>query len=275
VPAAEGKDGWFRCLRLDDGTTYLRWSGLFEFLISPDGREILFYRHKNATHESLRVYLLGQVLSFSLLARGIESLHGTVVVVADGAVALVGDCGYGKSTLAAAMLARGCPVLTDDVITMRDAADGCWIEPGVPRLKLFPSVARRVLPGTRAGTPMNNRTRKLVLPLAGSQVVGRPTRLKAIYVLAAPVRGARGSRPRIQPLTGRRAFLEVVRAAYNLLVVRGDRLAGQFQFANELVARVPIRRLTYPRKLSQLPAVCDAVLSDLARMSDHGTATAQ
>lgn len=275
APPQKGPHAWFRCLRLQDGTTYLRWSELFEFLVSPDGREILFCRHRKATLESLRVYLLGQVLSFSLLAMGIESLHGTVIVMDEGAVALVGDCGYGKSTLGAAMLAKGFPVLTDDVIAVRDVGDGWWVEPGAPRIKLFPSIARRVLPGKRPSTPMNNRTAKLVLPLAGSEVVGRPTRLKAIYVLAAPRRHARGLRPRVRSLTGRRAFLEVVRAAFNLLVVREDRLAGQFRFANDLAARVPVRRLTYPRSLSQLPAVCNAVVKDLARLPAQGTATAQ
>jgi hypothetical protein len=36
-----------------------------------------------------------------------------------------------------------------------------------------------------------------------------------------------------------------------------------------------VRRLTYPRSLSQLPAVCNAVVNDLARLPHQGTATAQ
>jgi hypothetical protein len=31
---------WFECRRLEDRSTYLRWSKLFEFLISADGRTI-------------------------------------------------------------------------------------------------------------------------------------------------------------------------------------------------------------------------------------------
>lgn len=223
------------------------------------------------------MYLLGQVLSFSLLSMGIESLHGTVVVVDDGAVAFVGDCGYGKSTLGAAMLAKGFPVLTDDLIALRESAAGCVVQPGVPRIKLFPSVARRVFRRKSLGTPMNPRTSKLVLPLEQHEAVGRPVPLKAIYVLSPPRTpgGARPGRARVRPLAGREAFLEVIRAAFNLLVLGEERLASQFRFANDLAARVPVRRLTYPRDLSRLPSVCDTVLRDFSSLPAQGTATAQ
>ena len=34
------KSDWFQYARLLDGSTFLRWSGLFEFLVSADGRRI-------------------------------------------------------------------------------------------------------------------------------------------------------------------------------------------------------------------------------------------
>src|SRR5207342_1318269 len=103
--------GWFIHSRLPDGHRYLRWKDLFEFIISPNGRRISYRRLNHATDDSLAVYLLGQVLSFSLVARGAEPLHGTVVGVEGQAIALLGDCGRGKSTLGAAMLSRGCRLL--------------------------------------------------------------------------------------------------------------------------------------------------------------------
>jgi hypothetical protein len=42
------------------------------------------------------------------------------------------------------------------------------------------------------------------------------------------------------------------------------RLARQFAFASRLAATVPVTRLSYPRSLSLLPAVCEAVLADLS-----------
>jgi hypothetical protein len=266
LAAASNAQGWFAFHRLADGTAYVRWTNLFEFLISPDGRKILYRRQKEATPESFSVYLLGQVLSFSLLSFGVEPLHGTTVVVGGQAVVLLGDCGYGKSTLGAALLGRGLPILTDDLISLDKTDVGWLVHPGIPRIKLFPAVARRLLGSDVVGTPMNRGTAKLVLPLGAGQVVRRPVPLRALYVLPAP--GARrdtgSTGVRIEALSDRAAFLEVIRAAFNLLVLESSRMASQFVFARRLIGEVPVRRLSYRRGLSRLSDVCDAVLADLA-----------
>jgi hypothetical protein len=265
LTAAHTLDGWFWCKRIGDGGRYLKWDRLFEFLISPDGARISYRSLEAGTPESLTVYLLGPVLSFSLLALGIEPLHGTATVVGGEAVVFLGDCGMGKSTLAAALLARGLPMLTDDVVAVARRERRWLVQPGCPRVKLFPGVARRLL-GTAAREPrMNHATSKLVLPLGTGQFIEDATPLRSIYVLSAPA-GQRSTTAGVQvePLSAREALLELVGAAFNLVVVDRQRLANQFTFTNELAATVPIRRLSYPRRFSSLPAVHDAVVADLA-----------
>jgi hypothetical protein len=259
--ASSAASTWFRSSCLADGSRYLCWSGLFEFVVSPGGRRVIYRRLEHATDESFTVYLLGQVLSYALVARGIEPLHGTVVVVDGEAVGLLGDCGLGKSTLAAALLQRGCRVLTDDLIVVKRRRRAWVVEPGIPRLKLFPSVARALL-DRRGGTPMNNGTSKLVLPLARAQSVGRPVPLKALYLLERPTAASRRS-TRIERIAGADALLEVIRATFNLVVRSPTRFANQFGFASELAADVPVKRLAYPRTLRTLPEVCRALLADV------------
>jgi hypothetical protein len=258
---------WFHHGRLADGSTYVGWTGLFEFLVSSNGRRILYRRLGHATRESFGVYLLGQVLSFSLLALGLEPLHGTVVEVEGEAIVFLGDCGYGKSTLGAALLARGFPVVSDDLTVIERAGDDGWaVHPGVPRLKLFPGVARALLGFEANGTPMHSGTSKIVLSLSGAQVNRRRLPLRALYALSDPDDGCRRhTRVDVEPLSGRTAFLEVIRASFNPLVVDSHRLANQFAFATRVVSGVPVRRLTYRRDLDVLPAVCNAVLTDLGR----------
>ena len=268
--AARGRrapDRWFFKRRLADGTTYLRWRGLCEFLVSPDGTRIRYHPLASATSESIHVYLLGQVLSFSLVARGIDPLHGSVVDIDGSAVALLGDCGSGKSTLAAALLARGCPIVTDDLVALSSRGRAWAVYPGPPRIKLFPGAARQLgLHGD--GRLMNGETSKRVIPLGSRQASQRRVPLRAIYVLSKPDRRQQTSvAPTIERLGGGDAFLEVIRGAFNLLVLDRNRLANQFAFASRLVDNVPIRRLTYPRRYSALPAVCDALLTDLSTIS--------
>jgi hypothetical protein len=257
---ARGPGDWFQYRRLEGGSAYLRWKGMFEFLVSADGRRIEYQALPRASHEAFTTYLLGQVLSFSLLASGEEPLHGTAVVVNGQAVAFLGDCGYGKSTLGAAFLRAGHRILTDDLLALKPAGAGYLAYPGIPRIKLFPSVSRRVL-RREAGTPLNHGTSKQILPLAGDQAFQRPAPLAAMYVLSPPTPRVR--RVALEALSRSAALLELVRNTFNTVVQDRDRLARQFRFASRLAARIPVKLLTYPRNLAALSTVVDAVLTDL------------
>jgi len=257
------KSDWFACRRLPDASTCLRWTGLFDFWISAGGERIEYRKHRRASLESFNVYFLGQVLSFSLLARGIEPLHGSAVVVDGRAVVFLGACGAGKSTLAAAMIARGYPALTDDVVVLRQS-EGSWVvEPGIPRIKLFPATARKLL-GARDATPMNTGTKKLVMPLAANEAVRRPIRAETLYVLpqASDSTGRSPSAVRIDPVRDADAFLAIVRSTFNGVITDRDRLANQFAFAQGLTSSIRVRQLRYPRRLARLADVCDAIVAD-------------
>jgi len=252
---------WFGYRRLDDGAEYVRWRGLFEFLVAPDGRRIVCRALPGATADVLQTYLLGQVLSFALLKQGIEPLHATAVVVGGGAVGFLGDCGYGKSTTAAAFLQGGHRLLTDDLLVV-SAGDGAVLaHPGPARIKLFPEPARVLMGGTARGTPMNGATSKLVIPLDGAPVSAVP--LRALYVLAPPTARRRRA-VTIRRLSPRRAFVELVRGSFNVVVLEPARLARQFELAAWLSTSVPVKSLSFPRTLAGLAAVRAAVEADLA-----------
>ena len=260
-PAGEAGEDWFTYRRLDDGAEYVRWRGLFEFLVAADGGRIVCHPLAGATDDVLHTYLLGQVLSFALLKQGIEPLHATVVVVNGGAVGFLGDCGYGKSTTAAAFLQAGHRLLTDDLLVV-SAGDGAVIaHPGPARIKLFPEPARAFLGEDAHGLPMNGATTKLVIPLDGGSTT--PVPLRALYLLAPPTARVRRG-VTIRRLAPRRAFVELVRSSFNIVVHEPARLARQFESAAWLSTAVPVKRLAFPRTLAGLAAVREAVEADLA-----------
>lgn len=256
---------WAQYIPLPDGREYLRWVGLFEFLISADGRQIAGRPLSKATPEAFHTYLLGQVLSHSLIKFGYEPLHATVVDVDGEAVGFLGDTGRGKSTLAAAFLSAGYRLLTDDLLVLRQDGEQFTAYPGAPRLKLFPEVAAAIL-GSRAGsTPMNPLTSKVLIPLEIATQASRPLPLRQLYVLGAP--DAKGQRRgvTIRRLPHRRTFIELVRNNYNGDVVDSDRLTRQLAFTATLAMSIPVKLLSYPRLLAELPAVRAAVRADLDR----------
>jgi hypothetical protein len=253
---------WFRHRILPDGSRYLLWTDLFEFHVSADGGTIHHRRLRRGTEESFRTYLLGQVLSFSLLALGLEPLHGTVMVIDGSAVAFLGDTGFGKSTLGAAFLRLGFPILTDDLLVLRERRGRFLAAPGVPRIKLFPRPARVLLGRKGAGPRMNPGTTKLVLPLARTESAPDEMPLRAIYLLSKPGR-PQPRRISIEPVAPANAFFDVIANSFNGMVRGRPRLERQFAFASRVAGAIPFKRLAYPRSLELLPAVCEAVLSDL------------
>lgn len=255
-------DGWFHQQCLPDGSVYLRWNRHFEFLISPDGGRIAGRPFNRASQESFHAYLLGQVLSYVLLKRGFDPLHGSVVVVDGAAVAFLGDCGYGKSSLAASFIAAGHALLTDDLLVIRSNTAGFDVFPGPPRIKLWPRIARTVL-SLRHGSRMNQSTPKLVIPLRAHEAHGLPAPLKAIYVLSRPTNNRRTSKVIIRQPSRRRCFIALLRNTFNALVREPDRLERQFRQASAIAACVPIKMLSYRRDIGLLPAVRRAVLTDI------------
>ncbi len=261
-----GKGDWFQHARLPDGSDYLRWSGLFEFLVSADGRRIACHALSGTSRESFQTYLLGQVFSFALLKHGFEPLHSTAVVIEGEAVAFLGDCGFGKSSLGAAFLQVGYPLLTDDLLVLKEGGDRFVAYPGPPRIKLFPSIARSLLGERVKGTPMTNQTPKLVIPVDRNETVlpQGAFPLKAIYVLTPPSPSLRSHKITIRKLSPRRAFGELLKNSFNTVIVEPARLKRQFVLASRLASSVPIKSLYYPRALERLPDVRQAILADLS-----------
>ena len=234
---------WYRHAHLQDGSTYLRWEGLAEFLVSADGHRITFGWMGAASWEALQVYLLGHVLSFALVKQGHEPLHATTVVVDGQAVVFLGNSGFGKSSLAACFLRAGHQLLTDDLLMLREGPEGYTAYPGPPRIKLFPDMARKFLGERATGPPMNLETEKRVIALEPHQRCTTPIPLGAIYALAAPREVARRQRVRIDKLSSQRAFVTLVANTFNRLILGADRLHRQFHETARLAAVVPVRNL--------------------------------
>lgn len=249
---------------LADGRVYLQWPDRFEFLISSDGSEIAGRQLSQGVPEGFHTYLLGQALSFALIRHGLDPLHATVVTVGGRGAAFLGESGYGKSSLAAAFLAAGHRLLTDDLLVLTDGQPELAAHPGPPRLKLYPSSARRLLPGVR-GRRMMRSTPKLLFPLGSAQVAGGPATLRAMYILVPPRPDGPPTRVAIRRLSGRQACLAMIRNTFNSSVLTPDRLARQFALSVRLATSVPVKAITYPRSFRVLPTVRDAILEDMDR----------
>ena len=258
-------DSWYRLAIVDDGSIYVGWDLIGEFLVAPDGRRIICRRDERCAAESFQVYMLGQAFSFALVQQRFEPLHATVVVVNGRAVAFLGGHASGKSTLAACFLEAGYHLLTDDLLNLHESCDGIRAYPGPPRIKLFPGIARRFLGATADGVEMNPDTNKLILPIDEHRSCARPVPLEAVYLLAAPRESSRRHDLAIETLSPRQAFTALVSGAFNRALTGRQRLTRQFALMARVTDLVPVRKLVYPRALDRVEEVRDAVLDDLVR----------
>ena len=189
--------------------------GHFEFLVSGDGEQVRWRKLRDVPDEVLLTYLIGQVLSFCLLTRGIEPLHATAVVVDGEAIAFLGNSGAGKSTLAATFVQRGHALLTDDVLVLQADGENLLAYPSLPRLKLTPESADAFFSGCRS-LPMNSFTTKMIFPLSLQSHASNMVPLRALYVL--PKKNTK-RRIGVRTLLGRASFLPLIANTFNDCVV--------------------------------------------------------
>lgn len=257
------RDDFWECRQFEDGAARVSWKDHFEFHVSADGARVRWRRLVGIPDEVLFTYLLNQVLSHCLALRGVEPLHATSVVVNGRAIAIMGDSGYGKSTLAAALIRRGCPLLTDDVLVLEDLGNGMQAYPSLARLKLRPDSADAAF-ARRRSLQMNTFTDKMILPLSASEHAGNEVPLGAIFVIPSSAGSAAIA---IRRVRGHRSLLPIIQNSFDTSFLDRRRLEQQFAFACRLAKAVPISVLSFPRQLDMLPAVADALLKDVSRYS--------
>jgi hypothetical protein len=224
---------------------------MFACIVEGAGRKIWFASLGAASMESLHVYFLGHAVAVALASMGEEPLHATVIARPGRCVALMGESGAGKSTLAAFLVSRGAKLVTDDLL--RVAIDGptVFAYPGPRRIKLMPDSRERYLGAEAEGVPMHPLSGKFILPLEPGMVHEGLARLDEAFLLDWPPDGV--PEPRVETPTPRDAVLRVIAGTGVTRVTDPARLARQFAFAQEFVARVPIRRLLQPNDLDRLP----------------------
>jgi len=247
---------------LSDGSHYVGLRGVGEILVATDGRSMICYRSPHSNSESFNVYLLAQALSFSLVKNGFEPLHASAVVIAGKAAVFLGDCGLGKSTLAAAFLQAGHRLLTDDLLVMRLSHNELIAYPGSPRIKLFPDLAQKCLGDGLRGVPMNPQTKKLIISIDKNRVSGGALPVDTIYTLTPPTEVG-GREIRIVRISEREAFVNLLASAFNYVILDSSRLRRQFAEAQVIAGKQLVKRLSYPRSLEYLPLVVETVISDI------------
>jgi hypothetical protein len=138
-----------------DGTYILTLDNVGRFYVG-GGCRVLVNPAPGAQEFELRLFILGTSLGVLCHQRGLYPLHASSVNIDGTAVIFAGNTGAGKSSLAAALGARGHPIVADDV-SVFDPASMSML-PAYPQRKLTRDVLEVIglraegLESTRPGT---------------------------------------------------------------------------------------------------------------------------
>lgn len=240
-----------------------------EFVIDNRGREIWTTWQEPLTLEDTATYLLGPVMGFVLVLRGLVCLHASAIVVAEGAIALVGPAGAGKSTTAAAFSARGFSVLAEDVVTLDDRGDRFFVRPAYPCIRLWPASAASLYGSRSALPPLTPNWDKCYLDLTqqSGQFENTPRPLAAIYLLSE--RSDDPEAPLVQTLDQTQGLIELIANTYGTKLLDKQMRARQFDLLSRVLAQIPLRRVVPHTDAGRIPALCDLLLADFSDFSDR------
>ena len=246
-------------VRVAATATWLSQPGVGLFRICK-GRSIEIEPAAGVEDHVLRLFLLGPALGILLRQRGRLTLHASAVAVRGGAILFVGQSGAGKSTIAAALHARGCPLISDDIVSV-DVTDSATVFPGFPQLKLDARAAIAAsITTARPGGSNGYDARECLTARHGFSL--EPVPLKCIYVLAEDPDG-----DSIEPLEPSEALLELLRHTYGARSLQALDREAHFKQCAAAARLVAVQRFKRRMGLTKLMGLADAIEADLAKIT--------
>jgi hypothetical protein len=236
-----------------------------EFLIDRGGTDIWANWIEPLTLEDTATYLLGPIMGFVMLLRGVVCLHASAVAIGDEVIAFLGPAGAGKSTTAAAFSNIGYSVLAEDVMTLDDRYDHFLVRPAYPCIRLWPASVR-ALYGTEDYLPKltpNWDKCYLDLTVQPEQFQRRPLRLTAIYYLDE--RREDPGAPFIEAVDQSEGLMLLVANTYSSKLMDKAMRATEFELLTRVLSNVPLRRISPHKDAARIPELCDVVLTDFSR----------
>ena len=241
---------------------------VLEFAYNPDASRLEIRCTMPEMTDDMTALLLGAGLASALHLRGIPILHAAAVVVEGRAILVAGMSGAGKSTLTAALVARGVPLLAEDLAVLAFGENIITVQAGYPRLRLCPDatlVAGKAAPDLprvfSAFVPDDKRWVDAV-DLAGG-FCATPAPLGGIYLLA-PRRPERKALA-IEPLPPHRAGLALLDHLYGTRWLQIPK-AKALEWCARIAGQTPVRLVHAAPGLEQVSGTAEAIIADARRL---------
>jgi hypothetical protein len=213
------------------------------------------------SYEDVCVYLLGPVMGFVLRRRGKIPLHASALSIQGRGIAIVGEAGSGKSTTAAAMALRGWPVLSEDVCALEEEQAGFRVEPGYPRICLWPDSVEFLFSSAEALPLIVKGWEKRFLAADGAKAkfASHAVPLAAIFLLGDRSNDARS--PFVETISQKETVLRLVQNTHMNWLLDKTQRAAEFDLLSRLASTVKCLRVVPSADPSRLRALAEMIES--------------
>lgn len=247
--------------RHQDGNRHvLRFGTGAEFILTAD--RITYHLSEPEWAYAIEVWLLGTVFSLWNELRGVPALHTAAVVVDGQGVGFLATNKGGKSSLSAALMQVGCPLLTDDILMVEGRNDRLRGVPSYPQMRMWPDQARHFL-GTVEELPrvVPHLSKRRVR--VGDGGFGQfQDEAAPITHLLLPERRDDVEEVQFQPLSPQESLIELIRHSFLPNAVSHLGLSSQrLPVLSTLAQQADMCRLVYPDGVEHLPRVASAIRS--------------
>lgn len=254
-----------RSIEAEPGNCTLSYDSIGSMRVG-DGERIVVDLEREDLEESkvVRRLLQGQVFAVLLHQRELLVLHASAVAVGGRAAVFVGPVGAGKTTTAAACHAQGHELLDDDVVAIAFDADGRpMVRPGVPELKLYPTVADELGVDVRPATSEDAGS--------GKEYCHPPVDVDREPVpLAACYRIEEGSAFAVDTVPPQERIVTLLSNTYNAgLLDTTDTEPATFEACSRVAETTPVRTLTRPNDLGRVSELVELIEADVERSPDQ------
>ena len=230
----------------------LRFPGTLEARLDAQAQNMLVRPLEYGDPATMRHQLIDQLLPRAVAYRGRLLLHAGAVVIEGRTILVVGESGWGKSTLVAALHAQGHPLLTDDCVLLHSKDTHAYALGTYPSLRLLPDTLARVMADSQQN-PLSEGQNKHRVGVLPAPLDGLDAPVAAVYLLQAPCPNARTVSTTL--LSPGQACIEIMKHSFQLDVSDRAQHTRQLGDAAAVATRVPAFELSYPRNFERLPEV--------------------
>jgi hypothetical protein len=219
------------------------------------GHTIMLDAPSTVDPANLARWVLGPASTAILYQRNTLPLHASAVAIDGSVVALLAPSGLGKSTLAAALVANGASLVSDDVVAVRQAHDGSLaVWPGTTALRLLPESCTALERACFEASHSDPDGKRIMVPLGAPAACERPLAALFLLELGEAVAATAISGPallmRLRRLLSRPGLARPLGAEQTCFAMLG-----------RIVAQVPAWSLSRPADRWSLPE-CEALVRE-------------